>query len=62
VVELVLVKVIVTKTKADYEKELEELDFSSNREDIKNIWHILDLQAQGAMSGEQVKLLVHQQE
>jgi hypothetical protein len=42
----------ITKTKADYEKELEELDFSLKKEDNK-ILDILDLQAQGAMSGEQ---------
>jgi hypothetical protein len=42
----------ITKTKADYEKELEELDFSLKKEDNK-ILDILDLQAQGSMSGEQ---------
>jgi hypothetical protein len=42
----------ITKTKADYEKELEELDFSLKKEDNK-ILDILDLQAQGAMLGEQ---------
>jgi hypothetical protein len=42
----------ITKTKADYEKELEELDFSLKKEDNK-ILDILDLQSQGAMSGEQ---------
>jgi hypothetical protein len=41
----------ITKTKADYEKELEELDFSLKKEDNK-ILDILDLQAQGSMSGE----------